>query len=256
MHIKDLYTPHLIKRQRGRVLFFNRWLAVFLIFIALVAGGVAGWIVIFSPFSIRLRAAEYFILTLGVSQTLDGAETISAAVRAGGGGGYIINDGEFLITAAAYSSFTDAETVRERMAAEWNASIITVTVPRGRIPRFEDRRTDRQARQIIEYPLALIDIILHQNLRLDLADTTESAVLLMLMHESETLLQNKRALENLLTAFPDSEVLISALAFFTAFAADFTNTISITNTDGSLTHRLKYFACMYINAYAYFRARL
>ena len=245
MNIKDLYNPHIIKRGR---IGLTKPFAFFLAVIILVTGIIGTLVFVVPMIGTRLSGRNYYILTLGTSTNLVVAEGLSQRVKNGGGGGFIINDGIFHVSAAAYLDRGSAETVAGRMDG-FETGIFIVNIPRVRVREFNNRADNRALMELLVFPIDLIDFVIYQNSRLDTGETSDSAVTYLLANRAGAIRDNIVRLENLMYQHYDNQFLINILEFYLRFLYDFYYMVSITSGDGLLTHRLKYFVVKYILEY-------
>jgi len=243
--IKDLYTPHIIKRGKVRL---AKPFAVFLAIVFLGAVIAVSFIFVIPNVGLRLPRRYYYILTLGTTTNLVQAEILSQQVKNSGGAGFIINEGVFYISAAAYLNREEAEIVAARMDG-FNTGVFTVGFARRRIREFDNRADNRALRDILLFPLELIDFVIYQNLRLDSGATTDSATIYLLNTRAGLIEDSIRELYNLVYGIYEiGRFMIDTLDFFQDFLYDFQSAIAV-GEEGLLTHRLKYFAIKHILAY-------
>lgn len=246
--VQDVDRPHILKGKRIKIFALKRKVVIIILTVMLLSAAAIGGLIWYNS-GIRLAKADYYILSLDTQSSLDSAETSSKEIINGGGGGYILNDGQFKITAAAYKTASDAETVRSRMSERFlSAQVIDAGIKKSKLKGF-DRKSNKEIKKILQYPVEFLDYILAQNLKLDAFETTESAVLLLLSGQTETLNSNKKKLEELLRSYPASIELNNAYEFYKTMQTAWDETISTTSADGTLTHRLKYFSCKHIHLY-------
>jgi len=245
--IKDLHTPHLIKRGRIKL---SKPIAIILAIIFLALGFASVFIFLIPNLGAGLSRRTYYILTLGTTTNLVQAENLSTQVKNGGGGGFIINDGIFHVTAAVYKDRLDAESVAARMMNEFDAEVLTINIPRKRIRGLNTHQDNRSFRNILLFSIELVDFIVYQNLKLDTNETTDSAIIYLLNTRLPLIKDNIIKLENLIYQHYQHQFLINTLEFYLNFYSDFYYMISIISGDGLVTHRLKYFAVKYILKYS------
>jgi len=248
VHIKDFYTPHIIKRRGFGRKKLSKPFAFFLAIVLLVGAAVSAFVFIIPNIGVRLNRRTYFVLTLGTSTSLGEAESLSSEVKNGGGGGFIINDGIFHVSAAAYLTRQDADGVAARMDG-FETGVFVVDVPRVRVRAMDNRADNRALRDILLFSAQLIEYVIYQNVRLDTEQTTDSAIIYLFGIRLESIKEQIAKLENLIYLHYDNQFLVYTLEFFVYFLYDFNKMISITSGDGLVTHRLKYFSVKHLLRY-------
>ncbi|MCL2821942.1 MAG: hypothetical protein FWD86_01940 [Firmicutes bacterium] len=279
MKIVDLNTPHLIKNGRirgekssGQT---KKRIAVLLAILLALSTILSGWILIFRPFGHKLNSANFYILTLGTATSLSAATDLAASVSDGGGAGYIINDGEFIITAAVYLNKNDADTIKNRFSDEWDTQVLHLSINRSRFrlhqPGTADntlsgstpsgntsgqsvRQLQKQIAQSLNFPLEVLNSILSEITLLDTLSMTESGVIAQLSAKLEDTKTQKQTLTQIIIANPDLAITSRLSDFYLNFLEQLKITLSIYNTSGTLSHRLRYFAIGQIVEYYALRA--
>lgn len=108
--IYDYQNPHIVGKAKGSLK-----LGRVIVCIVIVALAVALiYILFFRKSGYRCNAKEYFVAVEGRYQTEAEANKAASVLRSKGGGGYIVNDGEYVVIAAAYEEEADAIKVANR----------------------------------------------------------------------------------------------------------------------------------------------
>lgn len=208
------------------------------------------------------------MLVLGRQSSISAAQTLQSQISDAGGSGYIINNGEFLITAFVYTNKSDADSVLQRVKSSYAAAeIVMYQIPATKIKRFGDRDSEKQLKELLNYPLEFVDTIIKYVYSLDSFESSESEVMLKLQTDNSVLKSKTEMLNeyNLpaadLKTAKESALVVAAIANFSLlFYSEICQTLEgitqIASLQGKLTHHLKSIACEIVHKYYVLRLRL
>ncbi|MCL2675502.1 MAG: hypothetical protein FWE84_02785 [Firmicutes bacterium] len=272
--IWDFNTPHIIGgkreryRERGRRRRGMGRTIVIALIVATIIAGLAFGIYLYGPSYFRLSKADYYALTLTRTDSLKAAEDASKAVSAAGGAGYILNDGDFLVAAFVYKKESDAKVVLDRFSSDYpDAGLRSYQFGRTRVRRSGDRGAEAKLRELLNYPLKLVDELIGYVYALDSFESGESAVMLKVEGLKSDVKARKDEAEILAAGraagAADGKAEERATACYRAtaeFYEDIYDSLCgvslLSGAEKKLTHRLKNVCCELVEKYWGLRERL
>lgn len=260
--INDYDTPHIIggkntghDRRGGKKRSLKK-IFLFAFIAAVVLFGIFFGIYIYAPFNFRLKKAEYYVLTLTRTDSLLAAENVSKTVSAAGGAGYILNDGDFLVAAFVYKSENDARVILERFSGDYPAAEIKkYNFEKTKVKRAGDRAAEEALKELLNYPLELIDELIGYVYQLDSFESGESAVMLKI-EDIKGILKQKSDDAEALAAGRAESCYKAADEFYRDVYQRLNEVSLLTDGNKKLTYRLKNISCEFVEKYFALRQKL
>lgn len=186
--------PYIIRKKHEKQLVIFRGRIVFALFLAAVAVAV---VVIMLSLRTGITKNESVFGFVVMGEYLSSSESESAAqsVTEAGGAGYVINNGKFLVCAAAYRSSADARTVSERLNADGGStSVHILELPAVSITASRDKILAAAIAAALDAPIIAFDALQNTLAELDKGEISEALALYRVMKVSSDMQKTADAL--------------------------------------------------------------
>lgn len=257
-NIKDYKTPHFITKEKPKRKGIGIGkLLIVAFFVALLLCLAVFSVYLYSPFSFRLKKVDYYMLALYSSSSIKDAESKSKSISLAGGGGYILNDGTFLVTAFVYRQKKEANTVLERLNVEYpEGKIIKYSLPASKIKRFDNRAAEKELKDLLNYPISLINELINYVYKLDSFEQTESGVMLKIEQLKEKVNNNLSASHILKDKFKNIPAINICHELYQKIQAQLSEITLLAIQEERLSSRLRSFTCYCVEQYYNHRQKL